>query len=83
MDRIALILMFGLLVSCAREIPTATLVIDGVSVVDVRDGSIAENTSLVMDGDRIVAMGRTGTFRVPDGTLVVDGTGKYAIPGLW
>ena len=83
MRRTILLFMLGLLVSCTHEIPTASLVIEGVSVIDVSDGSVTENTTLVLDGDRIRAVGRAGSFRVPDGTLVVDGTGKYAIPGLW
>ena len=80
---VATALMLGLLISCAREIPTASLVIEGVNVIDVRDGSVAENATLVLDGDRIRAVGRAGSFEVPDGIPVVNGSGKYAIPGLW
>jgi len=83
MHRVALASIFGLLVSCTQEVPTASLVIEGVSVIDVRDGSVAENATLVLEGNRIRAVGKAGSFRVPDGTTVVDGTGKYAIPGLW
>lgn len=70
-------------IACATEVPTASLVIERVNVIDVRDGSVAENMALVLEGDRIRAIGRNGRFRVPDRTPVVDGTGRYAVPGLW
>lgn len=78
-----LIAVAGSLAACATEVPTASLVIEGVNVIDVRDGSVAEDMALVVDGDRIRAIGRSGRISVPDGTPVVDGTGKFAIPGLW
>ena len=33
---------------------------------------------IVIDGDRIRAVGRSGSVRVPDSTPGVDGTGRYA-----
>lgn len=42
----------------------------------------ADMTVIVM-GDRIAAVGRTGKIRVPKGAQVIDATGKYLIPGLW
>lgn len=68
---------------CAREIPTATLMLEGVTVVDVQDGTLVPDATLVVAGDRIEAMGAPGDFRVPRGTPVVSAPGTYAIPGLW
>jgi imidazolonepropionase-like amidohydrolase len=38
---------------------------------------------VVVVGNRIAALGKTGKVRVPKGAQVVDATGKYLIPGLW
>jgi hypothetical protein len=38
---------------------------------------------VVVSGERITAVGRAGTVRVPRGALVVEAAGKFLIPGLW
>ena len=54
------------------------IVIQGGTLVDVRDGSLKPNTTVVIEGDRIVSVGG----QAPSGGTVVDATGKYLIPGL-
>src|SRR5688572_19208295 len=53
-----------------------------VTVVDATGAEPRSDTTVVTDGDRIVAVGRTGTVNVPTGATVVDGRGKFLIPGL-
>ena len=53
------------------------------TVVDVAGGPPLEDASVMIHGDRIAAVGRTGEVAVPEGARVIDGTGKYLIPGLW
>jgi imidazolonepropionase-like amidohydrolase len=36
-----------------------------------------------VNGGRITTVGRTGSINLPPNTIVVDGTGKFLIPGLW
>jgi len=82
-------LAFALVAACAPRITTgsdtrdATLAITGVTVVDV-DGapSRAGTTVLVRDG-RIQAIGASAAVAVSRGATVVDGRGKFLIPGLW
>ncbi len=56
-----------------------------VTIIDVavRDSTRAlkPNQTVVVTGDRITDVG--GTVRIPDGTQVIDASGKYLIPGLW
>jgi len=54
-----------------------------VSVVEVGTGRLQSNQTVVINGGRIAAVGRTGSVPVPTGTMNVDATGKYLIPGLW
>jgi imidazolonepropionase-like amidohydrolase len=63
--------------------PSATLAIRGAAVVDVRDGSLHPNQTVLVDGRRIVGVGPADEVAIPDGVDVVDGTGGYLIPGLW
>ena len=39
--------------------------------------------TVVITGDRITAVGKPGEAGVQEGARVVDGKGKYLIPGLW
>jgi imidazolonepropionase-like amidohydrolase len=52
-------------------------------VIDVRTGERRPDHTLVIRGDRIMRVGPAATVRVPKGVREIDGTGGYAIPGLW
>src|SRR5438067_6792549 len=39
--------------------------------------------TLIIVGNRIAAIGKTGKVRVPKDAQVINATGKYLIPGLW
>ena len=54
-----------------------------VTVVDpVLDVAISDAT-IVIDGERIAAVGRRGAVAIPRGARVIDGHNAYVIPGLW
>ena len=59
------------------------LVIDHATVVNVNDGSLLRNMAVVITGDRISAVTASATTKTLKGAQVVDGTGKFVIPGLW
>jgi hypothetical protein len=69
----------------AQQVATAatSLVFDKVTVVDVEQGKLVPDQRVVITGNRIEAIGRVGTVKVPKGAPVVDASGKYLIPGLW
>jgi imidazolonepropionase-like amidohydrolase len=52
-------------------------------VVDVKDGSLHPDHTVLVEGTLIVAVGPADTVRIPDGSDVIDATGGYLIPGLW
>jgi imidazolonepropionase-like amidohydrolase len=54
-----------------------------VSVVDGTDSIARPDQTVVIRGNRIVAVGRSRSMRVPAGARVVEGRGKFLIPGLW
>jgi imidazolonepropionase-like amidohydrolase len=64
----------------AQERPLA---ITHVTIVDVSGGRSRHDMTVVIIGDRIVTVGSSPRIRVARGSRVVDGTGRYLIPGLW
>ena len=69
------------LVMCGGLLAQGRVVIRRGSVVDVRDGKLPPNATVVVEGDRIVSVSPGGPPPQPGGT-VIDATGKYLIPGL-
>jgi len=54
----------------------------GVTVIPMdRERSLANHT-VVVRGSRIVAVGPTGSVQVPAGARVIDGRGKWLMPGM-
>ena len=58
-------------------------VLTHVTVIDTTGGPSQTDSTVVIHGDRIVDLGKTGKTRVPSGSRIVDATGKFLIPGLW
>ena len=56
------------------------LAITGGTVINVRDGSLLSNATIVTEGDRIVSITPDG--QPPQGATIVDAKGKYILPGL-
>ncbi len=64
--------------------PTAKpLVIAHVTVIDMTGATPQPHMTVVVTGDRIAALGKTGKIKIPKGAQVVDARGKFLIPGLW
>ncbi|GGB35842.1 amidohydrolase [Sphingomonas metalli] len=64
--------------------PTATVALTGARVVTMakEDGGIIDDATVLIRGDRIVAVGPRAAVQVPAGAITVDVTGKTIIPGL-
>jgi len=53
-----------------------------VNVIPMDRERVLANQTVVIQGDRIAAMGPAATTPVPAGAVQVNGAGKYLIPGL-
>lgn len=53
-----------------------------VTVIDGTGGILRDQT-VIIDKDLIAAVGATATTAVPSGSHVVDGHGRFLIPGHW
>jgi hypothetical protein len=60
-----------------------TLVVRNGNVFDSEKGIVRPRTTVVIEGERITAVGPADSVRVPAGATVIDATGKTVIPGLW
>ena len=61
----------------------ASFAITHVNVIDVSGGRTQSDMTVVVAGQRIVAVGKSGNTRVPQTAKIIPANGKYLIPGLW
>ncbi|MCK2243607.1 MULTISPECIES: amidohydrolase family protein [unclassified Crossiella] len=64
----------------AGPVASGSVFIFGANVVDVAEGKVLTGRNVLVDGDRITAVGR---FDAPAGVTVLDARGRFLIPGLW
>jgi imidazolonepropionase-like amidohydrolase len=69
------------LVGCSPPGTPADLALTGVTVVDVATGTLSPGRTIVVTADRIVAVADSAEGYSP--TRTIDGTGRFAMPGLW
>lgn len=60
----------------------ADIAIENVNIVDVESGSILQGMDVIVKGDRIHDVVKSGTTEI-DAIRKVDASGQYLIPGLW
>ena len=64
--------------------PTSgTIAITNGDLFDSERGVMRPRTTVIVRGDRIVAVGPADSVAVPAGATVIDATGKTVMPGLW
>ena len=54
-----------------------------VTVIDGAHSTARRDHTVIIRGNRIVAVAPSQAVRVPAGARIVDGRGKFLIPGLW
>lgn len=59
------------------------LLISRVAVVDTVNGEIRRDMDVLVENHRIQTVGPTQEVQRPSDAKIVDGSGKYLIPGLW
>jgi hypothetical protein len=59
------------------------LAITDIAVVDVSTGAIQFGRTVIVAGNRIASIASAASTRVANGTKVLNGSGKFLIPGLW
>lgn len=73
----------ALLLAAPAAAQTGPLAIVGVTVIDATGAAPKPGMTVVINGERVHALGSTADVAVPSQARVVDGAGKFLIPGLW
>ncbi|MEA3035802.1 MAG: hypothetical protein QOH04_1567 [Sphingomonadales bacterium] len=82
MSRLAFLTALLLIGSCTRPATASALLIEHVTLIDGTGGAPKPDASVLVEGDRIVAVGRGALPNVPAGVERIDGRGKFLLPGL-
>lgn len=78
--------ILGFILSFLVAIPVAATPLKalvGGRLIDGFGGRPLENSVVILDGDRIQAVGRVGELAVPQGAEVISTEGMSVLPGLW
>ncbi|MDR9415913.1 MAG: amidohydrolase family protein [Gracilimonas sp.] len=77
------VLSFSLLAACSDAPQTiGQTVFINVNVIPMDEERVLEDQTVVIEGDRIVDILSSEEFDIAPGSTIIDGTGKYLIPGL-
>lgn len=79
----------GLMLACSFAVPAEcaraaqSVAISHVTVIDGTGAAPRPDTTVLIEGDRIASVTPADDAAIPAGAVVVDGRGKFLIPGLW
>jgi len=59
-----------------------TIAIVGVTLIDGNGGPAIKNATVVISGQRIISVGPGKSIRIPNSAKVINGSGKFLIPGF-
>ncbi|HYB54388.1 MAG TPA: amidohydrolase family protein, partial [Thermoanaerobaculia bacterium] len=66
----------------AADVPKGAVALVGGRVVTMKGGEVIENGTVVVEGNRIAAVGPTSQVAVPAGARRIDVAGKTVLPGF-
>ena len=82
---VMLFVLLGTLVACPRadaQAKTQQIVLKGARLIDGTGRPVIENSVLVIEGDHVIAAGKSGAVSIPKDAAVQDMTGKTIMPAL-
>ena len=65
-----------------RDLPAGRLLLSGARLITMRGDEVIETGDVLIDGNRIAAVGPSGSLEVPEGTEVRDVSGMTITPGF-
>ena len=76
------LLIFVLLGTALGNQASTSVVITHVTIIDTHGGPARRDMNVIIQGDRIASI-ETGNIKLRPGAIILDGRGKFLIPGLW
>ena len=80
---VALLISATVAVFTLAAAPEAGLIITHVNLIDATGTPVQPDMTVIVQGQRITELGKSGNVRIRKGARVVEAGGKYLIPGLW
>lgn len=65
-----------------QDLPQGYVLLKGGRVITMNADEVIDNGDVLVENNRIKAVGRTGTISIPSGTKVIDVGGKTITPGF-
>src|SRR5687767_177009 len=85
----AALLSLAILAPAFAQTPTArsqgvvpVVAFVSVNVIPMDRERVEQQQTVIVRGDRIAAIGATANLPIPEGATVIDGAGRYLMPGL-
>jgi amidohydrolase family protein len=87
MKKILKLLPMALCVTAVAQNSSTTaqtaIYITHATVIDTQTGKESRDQTVVISGDRISQVGDSSTLKPTQNAKIVDGSGKFLIPGMW
>src|SRR5580700_7576611 len=80
---VSLCLVFASFTSAQSKKNQQQIAITHVTVINPGTSSVRSDSTVVITGAHITAVSDSENFKLPSGARVIDGRGRYLIPGLW
>ncbi|RRB07199.1 amidohydrolase family protein [Larkinella rosea] len=64
------------------DVPKGIVAFKGGTVLTMKDDAVIENGTVVVQDNKILAVGPAGSVPIPAGAKIIDATGKTIMPGL-
>lgn len=64
------------------DVPTGRIALVGARIITMKGEQVVEDGTVVVEGDRIVAVGPRAEVSVPEDTMIIDANGQTIIPGI-
>ena len=65
-----------------RDMPQGVVLLKGARIITMEGGEVIENGDILVENNRIKAIGASGSLSVPAGAKVIDVAGKTIVPGF-
>ena len=65
-----------------RRVPQGRVVLRGAAVITMRGEEVIDDADVVIEGNRVAAVGSRGSVQIPPGATMVDVEGKTIMPGI-
>ena len=69
-------------ITAERDIPKSVSVLRGARVITMKGDEVIENADIVVTDNRITAIGKRGSVKIPNGAHAIDVSGKTIMPGF-